>query len=124
MGEHFKRRAHHRPATEIGEGIGGIVEQFSAETSHRAGPGQHRPLEFIRAVEHRYPSCSEPAGTGFAGGTHRRARRRWQHKRAVSRSVAHAPLIGVVAMTATPTPTPPAPTNPPTRPTTGPPLTA
>src|SRR3546814_1880713 len=58
MGEHFKRRAHHRPATEIGEGIGGIVEQFSAETSHRAGPGQHRPLEFIRAVEHRYPSCS------------------------------------------------------------------
>src|SRR3546814_3785042 len=62
----FKLRAHHRPATEIGEGIGGIVEQFSAETSHRAGPGQHRPLEFIRAVEHRYPSCSEPAGTGFA----------------------------------------------------------
>ena len=53
MGENFERGGHHRPAAEIGERIGRIVEQARAEIGQGTCPGKHRTLNLVGVVQHQ-----------------------------------------------------------------------
>ena len=57
MREHLERRGKHRPAAEIGERIGGVVQQTGGKIGQRARTCEKRALNLISVVQHCVPSA-------------------------------------------------------------------